>query len=131
VRFLPSLSLFVSSLPKGEASEVVMMAYICMCWSNRSRETRCYNNCPKDPRKTGAEGDIQIYCGQASIYGSRATAGASMSSTGAAGGTSATPTGDSASSSTGSAGAKETGNSAAGMKAGSLLLAAAGMMAVV
>ncbi|OLN85573.1 hypothetical protein CCHL11_05861 [Colletotrichum chlorophyti] len=75
--------------------------YDCLCAAHQAVAT-CYNNCPNDSRASSAQGQVTIFCQQASIYGSAAlrkasetAAAATASGTGnalASNSASATPT---------------------------------------
>ena len=102
----------------------------------------CYNNCPGDSRKTQAEGQVSIYCGNASLYGSKATqaptATQGSNSDETSDETEATATNDADTNadatSTGDAAPSESSPGSAAelaMNAGGVLLAVAGVMAVI
>jgi cell division septation protein DedD len=96
----------------------------------------CFNNCPDDSRASSAQSQVQIYCQQASLYGTRTkttkTATAETEGTGTA---DATATGADASeetaSSTSSSSSPDSTNNAADLarNTGGVLLAVAGVVA--
>ena len=103
-----------------------------------NKTNSCYNNCPGDSRKTEAEGQVSIYCGNASLYGNKATQKAATPTGNSAADSTdapeASPTQGSDKSSTGDAAASETSKGGAAelaMNAGGVLLAVAGVMAVI
>ncbi|KEZ45212.1 hypothetical protein SAPIO_CDS2676 [Scedosporium apiospermum] len=111
--------------------------YDCQCAAQQAIST-CYNNCPGDSRKTEAEGQVSIYCGNASLYGNKATQKAATPTGNSAADSTdapeASPTQGSDKSSTGDAAASETSKGGAAelaMNAGGVLLAVAGVMAVI
>ncbi|UPL00904.1 hypothetical protein LCI18_011838 [Fusarium solani-melongenae] len=107
----------------------------CLCAAYEAIVT-CYNNCPDDTRASSAQSQVQIYCQQASLYGTRTkttkTATAETESTGTA---DATATGADASeesaSSTSSSSSPDSTNNAADLarNTGGVLLAVAGVVA--
>lgn len=118
--------------------------YDCQCAAAQSILT-CYNNCPNDPRGNDAKGQVQIYCDNASIHGSKAmasrttaavatatdetTVASNVATTTKSGASKETATGTA----TGSAAAATTTNAAAEMirNTGGVLLAVAGVVAAV
>lgn len=122
--------------------------YDCLCAAYQAVAT-CYNNCPKDSRAAPAQGQVTIYCQQASLYGSAAmrktqsvvsatgsasaaVASNSASATAAATGTSAS--GSSASSTASASSSSSSANIGVGQLArntGGVLLAVAGVVAAV
>lgn len=111
--------------------------------TNHPLPSSCYNNCQDDPRKVQAEGQVQIYCANASIYAKDPSpAPTGSSSSGDDKPSKPTGTGTNAAKPTTTDGsdddadADESGDepsSAAdlALNAGSMLLAVAGVMAVV
>ncbi|KAI8672568.1 hypothetical protein LRP88_02921 [Fusarium phalaenopsidis] len=107
----------------------------CLCAAYEAIAT-CFNNCPDDTRASSAQSQVQIYCQQASLYGTRTkttkTATAETESTGTA---DATATGADASeetaSSTSSSSSPDSTNNAADLarNTGGVLLAVAGVVA--
>ncbi|CAI4212209.1 unnamed protein product [Parascedosporium putredinis] len=110
--------------------------YDCQCAAQEAIST-CYNNCPGDSRKLQAEGQVSIYCGNASIYGAKASQKTAVATPTAKGDNNAaetTGTDESEATSTGDAApADNSPGSAAELarNAGSVLLAVAGVMAVI
>ncbi|OHE95361.1 hypothetical protein CORC01_09372 [Colletotrichum orchidophilum] len=117
--------------------------YDCLCAAYQAVAT-CYNNCPKDPRAAPAQGQVTIFCQEASLYGSAAmrktqsVAAATGSASAAVATNSATATATAASgtaSSTASASSStSTPNLGVGQLArntGGVLLAVAGVVAAV
>ncbi|KAK1543341.1 hypothetical protein CPAR01_03974 [Colletotrichum paranaense] len=122
--------------------------YDCLCAAYQAVAT-CYNNCPKDSRAAPAQGQVTIYCQQASLYGSAAmrktqsvvsatgsasaaVASNSASATAAATGTSAS--GSSASATASASSSSSSANIGVGQLArntGGVLLAVAGVVAAV
>ncbi|PHH80387.1 hypothetical protein CDD82_1796 [Ophiocordyceps australis] len=64
----------------------------CLCAAHEAVAT-CYNNCPNDPRAPAARGQVDNFCKNASVYGTRAHAKtSSLSSTRTSSDASATST---------------------------------------
>ncbi|WYZ41668.1 hypothetical protein EsH8_V_000563 [Colletotrichum jinshuiense] len=118
--------------------------YDCLCAAYQAVAT-CYNNCPKDPRASSAQGTVTTYCQQASVYGSAALRKASQTAAGATGSvtnavasnsataTPTTATGNAASTTSAST-STSTPNMGVGQLArntGGVLLAVAGVVAAV
>ncbi|KAK2029357.1 hypothetical protein LX32DRAFT_639215 [Colletotrichum zoysiae] len=135
----------LTRLPPLQVNACATADYDCLCAAKQAVAT-CYNNCPKDSRAAPAQGEVTIYCQQASLYGSAALrskteAAAAATATGsgvASVSASATPTStaadDAASTSSSSATASSTPNMGVGQLArntGGVLLAVAGVVAAV
>ncbi|SPO06663.1 uncharacterized protein DNG_09355 [Cephalotrichum gorgonifer] len=108
--------------------------YDCICAANQAIST-CYNNCPNDSRKVQAEGQVQIACANASVFGTSTKASPTASKTASDKSTPAatTTSEEGGATNTSESSSEEKPNSAAdlAMNAGGVLLALAGVMAVV
>jgi hypothetical protein len=69
----------------------------------------CYNNCPNDPDIDSADGNVLIFCQNASLYGSKTLATTATRATST--GTTTTPTGSDSDSDSGSNGPTPTNSS--------------------
>ncbi|KAF4977829.1 hypothetical protein FZEAL_5672 [Fusarium zealandicum] len=107
--------------------------YECLCAAHEAVAT-CFNNCPDDNRLGSAQGQVQIFCSQASIYRSTKTTATKTGSAAAetSGSSDATAT-DAEATAIHSAVDPENTNNAGNLarNTGSLLLAVAGVVAAV
>ncbi|PHH66905.1 hypothetical protein CDD81_5257 [Ophiocordyceps australis] len=110
----------------------------CLCAAHEAVAT-CYNNCPDDPRAPAARGQVDNFCKNASVYGTKAHAKtSSLTSTRTSSGTTATSTETASatddSSRSSSSSSRPTSTNAANSLAGSssgFVMAAAGLLAAV